>query len=85
MVDDNNEDFTEEPLIEEAAGASLIIDDGCDWTAWLVWSMNSRRRLSEHVFVLPPARPQIVPLSAKQKRKPRRRKYRPAAELLAWT
>ncbi|MDY3570231.1 hypothetical protein [Enterobacter hormaechei] len=36
-------------------------DDGCDWTAYLAWLMNSRRRISKKRFELPPARPQIVP------------------------
>jgi len=79
----DDEEIIEAEPVEEAAGTSLIIDDGCDWTAWLVWNMNSRRRLSEHVFALPPARPQVVPLGAKRKRKPRRRKFRRASELLA--
>ncbi|HDR2353321.1 TPA: hypothetical protein QCH65_000466 [Enterobacter roggenkampii] len=78
----DDEEIIEAEPIEEAAGSSLIVDDGCDWTAWLVWNMNSRRRLSEHVFALPPARPQVVPLSAKHKRKPRRRKIRALKELL---
>lgn len=78
----DDEEIIEAEPVEEAAGTSLIIDDGCDWTAWLVWNMNSRRRLSEHVFALPPARPQVVPLSAKQKRKPRRRKIRALRDLL---
>jgi len=67
---------------DAAAGASVIIDDGRDWAAWLVWAMNSRRRISEKVFALPPERPQIVKVSVKPKKKPRRRKVRPAAELL---
>lgn len=82
MSEEFEEDFNEEPLTEDAAGTSLIIDDGCDWTAWLVWNMNSRRRLSEHAFALPPARQQVVPLSTKQKRKLRRRKIRGLSELL---
>lgn len=45
-------------------------DDGCDWTAWLVWNMNQRRRLSERSFVLPPARPVVTKI------KPVKRKVR---------
>lgn len=51
-------------------------DDGRDWTAWLVWNMNQRRRLSERRFVLPPARPVVTKLQPVKpaRRKPRRRK-----------
>ncbi|KFB90964.1 hypothetical protein GTGU_04788 [Trabulsiella guamensis ATCC 49490] len=51
----SEEDFIDD--VEIGAGASVITDDGRDWTAWLVWNMNSRRRISERLFVLPPARP----------------------------
>lgn len=57
-------------------------DDGCDWTAWYVWRMGERKRISEHVFALPPVRPQVVMPTIKPKTKKRRRKVRPAAEVL---
>lgn len=66
--------------IDERAGTTLNIDDGCDWSDWLIWNMNSRRRLSEKVFTFPPTRPQVVPASAKPKKKIRRRKIRRAVE-----
>lgn len=59
---------------DQRAGALHIIDDGCDWTAWLVWNMNSRRRLSEHRFALPPERKQITPLATRKKKIRRRSK-----------
>lgn len=76
-------DYDEVDCLEDAhTGASQIVDDGRDWAAWLVWSMNSRRRLSEKVFALPPARPQVTRVSNKPKKKTRQRKFRPVAELL---
>lgn len=52
--------------------ARYVFDDGCEWSAWLVWNMNSRRRISEHRFELPPVRPQIRLPSIKPKKKPRK-------------
>lgn len=75
--------FGSEMPVNEYASATVIIDDGCDWAAWLVWSMNSRRRLSEKLFALPPARPQVMKVSIKPKKKRPRRKIRPLSELLA--
>lgn len=57
--EDENEDFEAIPD-DQRAGALHIIDDGCDWSAWLVWNMNSRRRISEHQFAQPPAKPKII-------------------------
>lgn len=61
---------------EFGAGAMEIFDDGRDWSAWLVWSMNSRRRISEGIFSLPPEKQQVVPVSRKPKKKTRRKKRR---------
>ncbi|MEG0869876.1 MAG: hypothetical protein RSG77_22965 [Hafnia sp.] len=60
--------------LDERAGATLIIDDGCDWVAWLVWNMNSRRRISEKVFALPPFRPQVSKPACVRKNKKSQRK-----------
>lgn len=59
-----------------------ICDDGCDWTAWHRWRMGERKRISNGDFILPPARPQVVAPTIKPKKKKRRRKIRPATELL---
>ncbi|MCW4985669.1 MULTISPECIES: hypothetical protein [Enterobacter] len=61
---------------EFGAGTMEIFDDGRDWSAWLVWSMNSRRRISEGVFSRPPEKLQVVPVSRKPKKKTRRKKRR---------
>lgn len=61
---------------EELVRILHICDDGCDWTAWHVWEMNSRRRISEGRFELPSERPQIVPQTTKPKKKKVRRKKR---------
>lgn len=57
------------------------VDDGRDWSQWHVWGMNSRRRISEKRFELPPARPQIAPPSIKPKQK-RKKKRRKTAEVI---
>lgn len=59
---------------EMCAGATVTLDDGCDWTAWHVWNMRSRFRMRKGIFEHPPARPQIVKVAVKQKRKPRKRR-----------
>ena len=78
MSDDENSGVIP---VDERAGATLNTDDGCDWTEWLKWDMNSRRRISEKRFELPPTRPQIVPPSIKPKHK-RRKKRRKAKEII---
>lgn len=55
-------------------------DDGRDWSAWYVWEMNARRRISEGRLELPPERPQIVPPTIKLKKKKARRKKRKTIE-----
>lgn len=55
-----------------AAGTLQLIDDGCDWCAWLVWSMNARRRISESLFSLPPMRPLVAKPVAKKKKRTRK-------------
>ena len=69
--------------IEVSADEELLrvlhrADDGRDWSGWLVWSMNSHRRISEKRFELPPARPQTVKPSIKprHKRPNKRRRFK---------
>lgn len=60
---------------EVRSGSLKVVDDGRDWSAWLVWSMSFHRRISEGKFVLPPDRPQVaIPVVEKKKcpRKPRK-------------
>lgn len=60
---------------EVRCGSQKVVDDGRDWSAWLVWNMNFHRRISEGLFVLPPERPQVakpVVEKKKQTRKPRK-------------
>ncbi|WP_439413116.1 hypothetical protein [Enterobacter ludwigii] len=59
---------------EELVRVLHKVDDGRDWSGWIVWSMNSRRRISDKHFELPPARPQKVPPSIKPKQKRRKKR-----------
>lgn len=77
--------MTESLTGDEALIRSLhVCDDGCDWTAWHVWHvwrMGGRRRISEHVFSLPPARRLVMPQSIKPKKIHRqKRKAKPTAD-----
>lgn len=65
---------------EALVRALHVCDDGRDWTAWFVWRMGQRRRISEGVFTLPPVRPQVAPASIKPKATPRKRKRKPKPE-----
>lgn len=65
---------------EELVRVLHVVDDGRDWSGWIVWDMNNRR-LSEKRFERPPARPQIVPPSIKPKNK-RRKKRRKVMEVV---
>lgn len=67
---------------EALVRALHVCDDGRDWTAWYVWRMGERRRISERAFTLPPERPQIVKQTIKPKKIKRRRKVRPVSEVL---
>lgn len=66
--------------LDERAGASVIVDDGCDWSAWLVWNMNSRRRISEKVFALPPIRQLVSKPGCVRKNKKSQQKKKKAAD-----
>ncbi|MEB8638615.1 hypothetical protein P2G74_01330 [Cronobacter muytjensii] len=64
---------------DEIRKAVCVYDDGRDWSAYLVWQMNARRRISEKKFALPPARPQVSKPTIAPRKKPRsvtRRKLR---------
>jgi hypothetical protein len=50
------------------------LDDGRDWTHWLVWRMKEKCRIRMRVIELPPERPQVVPPQRPPKKKQRRRK-----------
>lgn len=67
---------------DEALIRSLhVCDDGCDWTAWHVWRMGERRRISEHVFTRPPVRPRAIAKSIKPKKKRcRKQKAKPTTD-----
>lgn len=48
------------PGVTAYTGGSLAYaDDGRDWTAWLVWAMRARNRLSVCSFEPAPGRPQV--------------------------
>lgn len=56
--------------------ASVNIDDGCDWTAYLVWKSKTNYRRSVGINSQPPARPQVAPVKIEPKKKSRKRGYR---------
>lgn len=56
--------------------STVSVDDGCDWTAWIIWNMRSNCRISNGVHQLPPERPQVMApkiTPMKKTRKARRR------------
>ncbi|SAI93557.1 hypothetical protein [Enterobacter hormaechei] len=54
----------------------LIIDDGRDYTAHLVWKMGNRRDMRNGVSVPVPPAPKVAAVRVKAKKKPRKRGYR---------
>ncbi|WP_158784647.1 hypothetical protein [Pantoea sp. BAV 3049] len=56
--------------------SSVTIDDGCDWTAWLLWDAKKNYRRSMGIHQPAPARPQVAPVKIAPKKKPRRRGHR---------
>lgn len=68
-----NNSITENLICNDvAAGTLQLVDDGCDWSDWLVWSMNARRRISESLFALPPVPQRVSKRTAKNKKRMRR-------------
>ncbi|PHI31201.1 hypothetical protein [Budvicia aquatica] len=59
--------------------STLIIDDGCDWTAYNVWSMNARRRMRLGMYEQPPARPKVSEIKLEPVKKPKKKSQRKAA------
>ncbi|WP_440864500.1 hypothetical protein [Symbiopectobacterium purcellii] len=51
-----------------------VIDDGCDYTALIIWGMNQNARAASRApFVLPPAPIQVIPPKFKKTPIPRKR------------
>ncbi|MBK5072193.1 hypothetical protein I2492_04080 [Budviciaceae bacterium CWB-B4] len=57
---------------------SLIVDDGCDWTPWLVWKMNTRRRMRNGIHELSPDRPKVSEIKLTPIKKPKKKRQRKA-------
>lgn len=56
--------------------ATVNIDDGRDWTAYLAWQAKANYRRSKGINEAPPARPQVAPVKIEPKKKARKRGYR---------
>ncbi|MDE8556079.1 hypothetical protein [Pantoea vagans] len=56
--------------------ASVKIDDGRDWSGWIVWDMRKNYRRSSGKYEPEPARPQVAPIKIEPKKKPRKRGHR---------
>lgn len=57
---------------------SMIVDDGCDWTAYHVWAMNTRRRMSGGIYEVPPDRPKVSEVKLVPIKKAKRTRQRKA-------
>lgn len=58
------------------ADASLKVDDGCDHTNRILWTMNAKRNMRNGHVVAKPAAPQVAPVTVTPKKKQRKRAYR---------
>lgn len=56
--------------------ASVNIDDGCDWAAYLAWKAKANYRRSMGIHEPPPPRPKVAPVKIEPKKKRRKRGYR---------
>ncbi|WP_324029320.1 hypothetical protein GC087_21555 [Pantoea sp. JZ2] len=63
-------------LNNELVKASVKIDDGRDYTNWLVWDMRKNYRRSTGKREPEPARPQVAPVRIEPKKKARQRGHR---------
>lgn len=67
-------------LGDELVRTIVRIDDGCDWTAWIIWSMRSNYRISNGIHQQPPARPQVAAVKITPIKTPKKGKRRRAEE-----
>ncbi len=56
-------------LNDELVKASVKIDDGRDYTNWLVWDMRKNYRRSTGMREPEPARPQVAPVRVEPKKR----------------
>ncbi|MGP2408632.1 hypothetical protein V2A84_03250 [Yersinia sp. 2553 StPb PI] len=56
--------------------ATVIVDDGCDWTKYLNWSAKAKYRIRNGINEAPPARPKVAPVSFKSINQPRKKGFR---------
>ncbi|CNI37180.1 hypothetical protein [Yersinia pekkanenii] len=56
--------------------ATVIVDDGCDWTKYLNWLAKAKYRIRNGINEAPPARPKVAPVSFKSVKKPRKKGHR---------
>ncbi|BFI58904.1 hypothetical protein KD4_28490 [Yersinia pseudotuberculosis] len=53
--------------------ATVIVDDGCDWTKYLNWLAKAKYRIRNGINEAPPARPKVAPVSFKSVKSPVKR------------
>ncbi|WP_324030006.1 hypothetical protein GC087_06565 [Pantoea sp. JZ2] len=63
-------------LNDDLVKASFTIDDGRDWSKWLVWDMRKNYRRSSGQREPEPARPQVAQVRIEPKKKARKRGHR---------
>lgn len=56
--------------------ATVIVDDGCDWTKYLNWSAKAKYRIRNGINEPPPARPKVAPVTITPIKQPRKRGYK---------
>ena len=60
---------------DELVRSEVIVDDGRDYSARLVWKMGNRRDMRNGVSVPIPPAPKVSAVRVEAKRKPRKRGY----------
>ncbi|MVF05186.1 hypothetical protein [Serratia marcescens] len=53
---------------------TVRIDDGCDWTAWIIWQMCANWRMRNGIHQPPPARPKVAVVTITPIKKPKKGK-----------
>ncbi|MGL4726147.1 MAG: hypothetical protein ACRCWW_16840 [Scandinavium sp.] len=67
-------------LNDELVRSTVNVDDGCDWTAWIIWNMRKNYFIHNRISLRPPARPQVAKPRFEAKKKPRKRAHREQLE-----
>lgn len=64
-----NEEHDMADLTDELIKVTVTVNDGCDWSAWIIWKMRARRCLRSGQYEPEPVPIQVTPVKITSKKK----------------